>query len=865
MNSKYVVFALAFLLTFSATSVAYASTTGIALTPSQVDTHGPRINAVLFSVISSDASLESSLSSGTIQAAEWTFTVGSFNSMASNPSVYENSTIGYTWEGIAFNTVHPYMNNVHYRQAIAYLTDYSYIQTTVLSGVAGTATPDVLPVAGYGFMAGNEPAPYAFSTTSAAAALIAAHLFPCNGGTPATATTAGPSTTWYVASGCTGTVFSPTLQYRSDDPLRTGVALGLIANAAEIGLVFNVEGIAGSGGRIYGPSIGAVISPGLYNSTTGYNSPPVVNAADANSSADAWDMYTYGWVTSDNFEAQAEFWNSAFMGSSINFVNFYNRTMDYYSNAVLYATTIAGADAAAINIAKVEMQQLPYLNSYFENTLFADFVQGWTGYANEPTVGPNTGGGIYYTLLNVHPTNTLVGGTLNYAVHEQADSSGMNPIYNTNWVWQADLWGEVYDTPLATPPTLFTTVNSFLNYMTTSYSVAPYTGKIPGGSFYFQAKYETATTGCGKKLTSPCYYTVPKAITNGETVTFNFAKNITFTDGVPFTAKDYQFSLYIWDLAVKQTTQADVETPDTGLMTGPSGLIASHVTVSKTVDSITIYINSNSVWNLADVVVPVMPQHLLQYFNPDHIATGAETLDTTLPYVSDVGYLTASTPANTTTHLGAITVPKAPKWVTYEPNMEVGTGPFALSVYSETTGAGELTANVNYFRSAWYADINATTNTFAPNHIYTNNFTISMYIYNPTSATYCGVAAGTNGYCGITGKVSGASSVKTSKVVTLEYCTTAPVGTGPPTNCTTLAGTYNLVQYIVKSCTPTGTVVGGKCPKGDKLVKTPTDQYVLTLPTTTMAAGYYEVILQTSFSFQGLSRTWYQATGFALS
>jgi hypothetical protein len=874
MDSKYAVLALTFLLTFSAISIAYSSPpTGTVLNPRQVDTHGPRISTVVFTVISSDSALESALVGGTIQAAEWTFTVASFNSMAGNPSVYENSTAGYFWYGIAFNALHGYMNNAHFRRAIAYLTDYSYIQTTVLSGVEGTATPYVMPCAEYGFMCGNEPAAYGYSTTQASAELIATHLHPDSGADPASANS---STTWCkvpVAGGLgpcpSGDAFSPVLVYRSDDPLRTGVAEGLAASAAEIGLSITLEKPVLCFGC--GPE-GPVISPGVYNSTTGYNSSPVFDGTVANSSSDAWDMNTYGWVTSDNYEAQAEFWNSAYVGSSINFGNFYNRTMDYDSNQVLYATTMSGAEAGAIRVGKVEMQQLPYVNAFFENTLFADYIAGWAGYANEPTTGPNSGGGLYYTLLNAHPTDSLTGGTLNLAIHQKADPSGIDPLYNTNWVWQTDLWSEFYDAPLVAPPTQFTTVNSFLNYMTTSYSVTPYTGKILSGSFYYQAKYETSSTGCGSKKASPCYYVPPKTITNGEVITLNFASNITWSDGVPFTAKDYQFSLYVWDLAIKQTTQADVATPDTGLMTGTTGLIASHVTVNSKVDNISIYINSLSVWNLANVIVPVMPQHVLEYFNSDRIATIQETLDTTLPYVSDVGNLTESSPANPTTHLGAITVPKAPLWMTYEPNMEVGSGPFTLTSYSETTGGGEMTANANYFRTAWWADINSTTNYVTAGSSYTHTYAIQEYIYNPASSTYCGVAPNTNGYCGITGHISGESSVKTSNVVTMEYCATAPVGQFGPTNCSQVDNlngksvTYSLVQQVSCSITP---APGKSCPKAD--ITSYSSHYVVTIPTAASAtigalkAGYYEVVLTATFKFQGLARTWYQATGFEIS
>ncbi|MGD0397228.1 MAG: ABC transporter substrate-binding protein [Nitrososphaerales archaeon] len=863
MDSKYTVLALAFLLTFSAIPIVYSSPPkGTVLSPSQVDTHGPRISTVVFSVISSDAALESALAGGTIQAAEWTFSVSSFNSMAGNPNVYENTTAGYWFGGIAFNALQPYMNNAHFRRAIAYLTDYSYIQTTVLSGVLGTATPYVMPCTEYGFMCGNEPAAYGYSTTQAAIELAAAGLHPSNGGVAIAPGSANSSTTWCTSGALpcpSGDTFAPVLTYSPGTPFRAALAEGLAASAEEIGFVITAKPAGIHPGEIWSLT---GCHPGTYVPSTGYNTAPVFNGsylAYYNNSASSWSMYAYAWVSSNSYELQAMVWNSAYACTSINFGNFYNTTMDYDSNAVLYATTVSGAETGAINLAKVEMQQLPYVSGYFTNTLYADYIAGWTGYANEPTTGPNAGGGLYYTLLNIHQTDALTGGTLNLAIHQKADQGGMNPLYNTNWIWQEDLWGEVYGTPLATPPTQFTTVNSFLNYMTTSYLVTPYTGKIPSGSFYYQTPGWSCGTNCK----------IPKTITNGEVITLNFARNITWSDGVRFTAKDYQYSLYVWDIAGSLKIP-DIVTPYSWVLTGPSGLIASHVTVGSKVDSISIYINSLSVWNPADVIVPVMPQHVLQYFNPDRITTVINTLDTTLPYVSDVGYFTQS--GNGTK------VPTAPKWMKYEPSMEIGTGPFTLASYSESTGGGELTANVNYFRTAWFADINATTNNLLAGNTYAHNFTISEYIYNPTSTTYCGVSAGTNGYCPITGKVSGESSVKVSKVVELEYCTGVSVPTGG-TTCSMIVNsltgkpvTYNLVHHIVYTCTnggtvttTTGTKTSHSCPTGDKLVKTYTNGYTLAVDTTGFARGYYEVILSTSFSFQGLSRTWYQATGFEVS
>jgi len=522
-------------------------------------------------------------------------------------------------------------------------------------------------------------------------------------------------------------------------------------------------------------------------------------------------MYTFGWIASVSYQFQGELFNSQFLTSTVGFTLFHNDSMDYYSNKILYATTATDAQNAGIKVGLIAMQQMPYDMFFFQNTLFAAYVNGWTGYANIPTYGPGTVGGIYYTLLNIHSTTNSTGGNLNYALHQAADAGGMNPLYNTNWVWQVDIWGEVYDTPLATPPTMFTTVNSFMNYMTTGvhgYSAVPFSGLVPGGATNFQTSSHSR-----------------QKIVGGTLVTFNFAKNITWSDGTTFTAKDYLESLIAWDPAVNYNTP-DLVTPSTAVLTGPSGLIAAKLAGTY---GIKIYVNSSSVWNLGSVIVPVMPQHILQYFNLNHISTAVTDADLTMPFLSQTAYTT----------YGA---PHAPAWMTYEPNMEVGSGPFLLTAFSGSSGDGILTANPNYFRTAWYAGMPS----LSIGATYTYNFNIREFIYNPTSSTYCGVGSLSTGYCGIVGpSVPHVSSVKLSKVVSLYSCLTTDPNTGAIGNCKLVhiahvPKTYNIVQVAS------------------------TSHYTVSIPTTGMPAGNYEVVLTTHFSFQGLQRTWFQATGFNL-
>ena len=778
METKhFVALSIALLFVFSSVPVVYAAQNGT-ISPAQADLYGPRVNKVLFSVISSDSTLYNSLAAGTVQGPEWTFTTGSYTSAQTNTNLATNTSLGYTFDGIGFNMLRPVTNTTGFRRAMASLTDYSFLESTVLSGVAGAAQPDLFPCLAYPSACSSSIATYPLSLTNAVADLKLAGLTEGN-------TTAGPlsSITWLY----NGQPFNPKFVYRSDDPLRTGVATSLIANAKSIGLVFNAVGTSKATPIVYSPSAAAAIKPGVYNPTTGLNSPPVFNYSAAQS-VDTWDMYTFGWITSADYNWAFSFFNSQNVATTLNFLNYYNTTMDKDTNAMQYASTIAAANAAAQRVDQDAASQLPYLMSFYQNTLWADYINGWTGYVNVPAYGPNAIVGIYYTLLNVHPSNAVQGGTFNYAVHQAADAGGLNPLYNTNWQWQADLWGEIYDTPLATPPAQTNVALAYINWMTTSYNVTTFNGKTGTGAGWFQ---EQGNQGVANKMVG------------GAVVTLNFAKNITWSDNVPFTAADYNFSLYAFGVSAPPSLP-DVSTPLTGTLSGPSGLWATYIPPTNPYQ-IQIYINSSSVWNIPSVVVPVMPQHIFKYFNIDKIATATAAIDATMPYSAATASGQCGSPCS------FLTSTPAPTWLQYLPNLEVGSGPFTLRAFSSTTGAGELDKNVNYFRSAWAATATAVT-AGSPYAFSTN---INETIYNAGTSSMGGVATG-------------------------------QVGVVPIANATGKVTMISPSGSTVTSVSLTGGTNGA---------------YTASIPTTGLAGGTYELVTQANFTFFGLPRVWYQATG----
>ncbi len=783
---NYVAISIALMFVFAAIPVVAAAPQNGIISAAQADLHGPRVNKVEFSVISTDATLYSSLAAGTIQGPEWTFTTGSYTSAQSDTNLAANSSLGYTFYGIGFNELRPVTNTTAFHRAMAYLTDYSFIESTVLSGVAGAAQPDLFPCLAYPTACSTSIATYPYSSTyaNAVSQLKLAGLKEGN-----TTDVALSSISWTY----NGQPFTPKFIYRSDDPLRTGVATSLISNAKAIGLQFNAQGISGSSAStdVYGPSASAALKAGVYNPATGLNTPPVFNYSAA-AAGDNWDMYTYGWSTSADYNWAFSFFNTQNVATSLNFLNYYNTTMDKDTNALQYASTIAAAQTAAQKVDQDAASSLPYLMSFYQNTLWANYVNGWTGYVNTPAAGPDTLTGIYWTLLNVHPTNDANGGTFNYAIHQAADAGGMNPLYNTNWIWQVDVWSEVYDSALATPPAQNNIALALMNWMTSSYSIASFSGSTGTTAGWFQMQ---GSQGTANKIVS------------GDVITFNFDKNLTWSDNVPVTAADYNFSLYSEGISAPPTLP-DVATPLSGTLSGPSGLWATYIPPTNPYQ-IQIYINSSSVWNIPSVLPVVMPQHIFKYFNIDKMATEAATLDLTLPYSAATASAECGSPCS------FLTSTPAPTWLQYLPNLEIGSGPFTLAAYSAATGAGQLNKNVNYFRSDW----ESTATTVTAGSTYNMAEDINETIYNAGTSAMSGVPAG-------------------------------QVGVVPITNAT---GTVTVISSP-------GTA-SNKTVASIPLSGGTNGAYTAAISTTGWAPGTYELVTQASFNFLGLARTWYQAAG----
>jgi len=749
---------------------------------------------VTFSVNPSNTGIMGCLETTSCQAVEWTIQASTFSSLAcksSSCSLVTGRTPSYTVDGLFFNTLRPYVNNVWFRRAMQAMTDYPSILANACSTSGCSANPWILPynlypgacyqptvafslltaandllasglaveVSGTYYWnvcttawgatyAGCTPHPFTFTATSQFSGIqgwfIHSDLetnstdYPYTGGETVVTTgcnvdfnSVAPGTQCQVGNNIN-------LYWRNDDPIRSTVETVYFAQFTTLNFMINVPGITDeeAGGDIYGASASGLKFGGSFNPTctftdgygaeTGCNTAPAwipsgVNGTSADwggtKPADSWDMYTFGWVLSASPLAQGEFFNSIWEGSA-NFM-YYNMTMDHDSDSMMYANNLntyittadcnkspgatgsCSVDASAVRIAKDFAQSLPYVVNLWENELWACNVWEWTGCVNEPGFGPGTSIGIYYTLLNSYDmASNGWGGNFQYVLHGGASS--LNPIYFNNWVWQADLWSEFYDGPLATAPTstLIPMVctpsatggtTTYINWMTTKSGCYTYTGKVGSGSgtwSYFQG------------------YKSGAKIVGGEEISYTFRSNMTFTDNVPFTLQDMNFSLYAWDIACNPNTP-DLFTPDYGALCGPSGIVADQMIpgTGGSPGTINIYINSSSVWNEGYTDVGVLPWHIWQYIKLDPADEyGVGAVDLTQSYAKDMK--TCTWASGSTCAKGT-----APAWLLKLPNLEVGTGPFYLGKISGMGGdseAGTLFAFGGYQRTYWLANATST-------------------------------------------------------------------------------------------------------------------------------------------------------------
>jgi hypothetical protein len=839
MMSKYVIFAIAAILVLSSSSTVFATTCNntVCLPKTLVQTNGPRIDRITFTVTGSTPGAQ--MTAGGINVYDLSFGVGDFNSLSKNTNtkVDTGSTPGYSFDGIEFNMLRAITNDTHFHRAIAYLMDLSYFETTVLSGVAGITSDSVLPCqifaagcvdsttvqigpvydsteAGSGgvplshavyelqnvrLLTGCNPLTSICSGTGAAMLTAKTSITGSTNSTDCAPTAAYPGTgatfSWHSdcaglkwkttmttdSYGPAGTTFVPAWVYRTSLS-RNYFSIITQGNANKIGLTFTLPG---DGKMDYAkPNVinqitGVTVRNGQYCTgptatcfAKGYNSAPVFDfTATKAGGTDDWDMYSYGYSASVNFAGSTNMFDTQFLKATTDDTGYYNETAAFHANNVYYALNGGVAVTAGKAWTFDQMDQLPMLNVYFENTLFGVYANGWAGYANIPTYGPDTSGGLGYTALNVHktcfttglltpPAHTCPnGGNFQLGLAAAVDpSGGMNPMYQGLTVYDDDVWLNIYDSALSTPPTGFQTPETFIPWMTTALPVThvhlnTFTGH---GTGWFDFCQSLAVSGLCN--TAAGASTTGLKLVDGTSYTFNFLPNIYFTDGIQMTGKDYNYSLFA---AGVQPSNAlpDMATDFYGSVSGPLGLVATYVNPSNPLQ-ITVYLNSTTAWNLGNLQIPIVPQHVWQYFNLDTTETAVTTLDTALPF----GQAVNGNPSYCTYSCASV-----PSWIQHLPNLEVATGPFYLRTINELTSTGLLLRNLNYYRNYWQSYTINASQIVAKGTVYKLSIPI-------TQLTYSGGTSGSTTNVKITSAITGTAQVYTGSVAGPKYTLSCSLG-----------------------------------------------------------------------------------------
>jgi ABC-type transport system substrate-binding protein len=761
-------------------------------------------------------------------------------------------------------------------------------------------------------------------------------LFCDNSGSPCDGTYNANSewcTGYYCSQG--GAPFSANLYYTG---AHQGYLWGaaIIKWASQIGLA--VEGHplwnASSYDACVLPAALEVASPGVYNPSTGYNMEPVINASMVG--PDQCDMFTYSSASPSSFlNILLESYDSRFAGTAANPGDVYDdpafltlpdsvagypsqtahtslNNLDYIVNSILYASTPAQEDIGAKYFMNAYALQVPSVSGYYENDYYAQSANGWTSFASKPAGGP-PGLGLRYTLMNVHqcgaascglgaPGGATLGGTFNDTLEAYPDLGGLGPLYHSPWPWQSTVWENIYDSPLEPSPGTVN-VTSGVDYLTTSHKIAFLPGATVLGSggpwYYFQQPcteivqtlptYHDYLSACRGRSgpgqnPGPLQHGVglsasSRTINDGQEVTLTFRSGVYFFDGVPVSANDYLFTLNLMDVA-ESPNLPDSGSPARGILGGPAGLIAARLLNSKggpcTVGcpTVELFLNSNSVWALQDLLfpvagvpAPVLPAHIWRYFNPDYVTAVKGFVDASKPYAKVAGARVLS---------GALSAPAVKgascgAWICYLNNLEVGSGPFWLRSWNPATGGVEVDANPFYFNLNWAA-MAATNGTFEVGSGFADyppvstrsgcmqpgvvepcvevSLPLRVPMYNPTNSNITcanGVTLGPGGQgmCQLDDAMQGVSWAATGPAKVKVYDSGGSIVRAVPLSRNGSGYYYALI--------PTGSAhVNGVICAVQEAGCAP------------LASGSYLVVLQTTYFFHGQQRTWYQEIGFSI-
>jgi hypothetical protein len=313
----------------------------------------------------------------------------------------------------------------------------------------------------------------------------------------------------------------------------------------------------------------------------------------------------------------------------------------------------------------------PYIIFEWSQNAIPVNIKAWRG-----NVFENVYGSLYPS--NVHPANSSFGSLYRYGLPD--------PIVTDNPYPTEDLYSAIYY-GLQTPTPLGITYSS-----PTSFS--------PSSAYNW-----TVTSGSGMDPNGHPF--------KGTEITFNFLPNLVWGDGAPFTAVDYNFTLWYYDVGgfvnnpytggdmltvapgVNLNYTAEASASSFDFFNAAPGFVDSYVPPSNP-DQITLYFNTTSYFNLNYVFgIPILPEHTLAHVQP---AT-----------------FSSETPAQ------------------YLPQEPFGS-PYSFSAWSPTATYAEA----QYFPS--YALSNPYTNVITAPQGSTATFSMNITVYNTNTVTQSGTS-----------------------------------------------------------------------------------------------------------------------------
>jgi hypothetical protein len=563
---------------------------------SQALTVGPYINKVTYPFFTSDHASDSALIAGQANIIDYPPPIADYQNILNTP--YINTTVEYgaSFESLFFNQNSAKDAGYYFpfRQAVAQIVNYTYMQDVALNGVQGIVSSNVFIPAAFGNYTTNDIYQYHTSLQGANTSLAQdpqiawnAKASPTNVGTEYACTSSQVGVWQYATSAgsgkANGTDFNPKFYARPDFATWYTASQQIWRDAAKIGLCIDLKSVS------HFSSVYPIVFAGF---------------------SDKWAMYfggnSYGVPLNPVGTLEFGYGQQGIALGPLagNPTKFYNSTVQAVIDDMVHSGSVAQQQADSRQIVKylsyLIPQELMFWDTWAIPSLNNYGGTYWSGYVDTPGFGTWSFGTGYFTLLNLHRVNpttgaTISGGTGIVNLREAPDD------YNVAFagsVYDFDLLNAIYfDTPIASNPAS-PYITNVLPWMLTS----PPKTQLP----------VNMTTPHGHKLV------------NGQVIHLNFMDNITFQDNVRMTANDYNFSL--WYLNLNGAYGPYVGNNQSNYV-GLVPALADSQVQNKT--SMTIYVNSTSQTDWQYVLTnPVLPEHLWSHvgssaFNGDIDPTSA--------------------------------------------------------------------------------------------------------------------------------------------------------------------------------------------------------------------------------------------------